>query len=236
MTTSDHMPTDALISEMEASEVALLEELLARRKPDVAIEVGTAGGASLAIMAQYARIVHSIDIDPRVRARLGSRFPNVEFHTGPSQRILPDLIARLQSTGAALGFALVDGDHSSEGVRGDIQALLRHIPTVPFEILFHDSFNPGCREGIRSANWAANPHVHSVELDFHPGVLHDRADIRGQMWGGFARALLYPAPRTAALEFTASQEKRFLELRSLSVHARDEGRSIFSKLFRSRYS
>ena len=220
-------------SEMEQSEMLLLEDLLARRRPEVAIEIGTAGGASLAVLARHAGIVHSIDIDPQVKQRLGARFANVEFHTGSSREILPKLIVRLQLDDAALGFVLIDGDHSTEGVRADINAILCYEPIAELELWMHDSFHPACREGIRSAAWQKCPFVHEVELDFHPGVLHDRADIRGQMWGGFARAVLRPQQRTAPLVCAASEEQRFLTTLASSAHNRAARPSFLSRIFRS---
>jgi hypothetical protein len=218
---------------MEQSEMLLLEDLLTRRKPEVAIEIGTAGGASLAVLARHAGMVHSIDIDPQVKQRLGARFANVEFHTGSSRNILPKLIERLQRDAAALGFVLIDGDHSTEGVRADIDAILRYQPIAGLELLMHDSFHPACREGIRSAAWEQCPFVHEVELDFHPGVLHDRADIRGQMWGGFARAVLRPQQRQAPFVCSASDQQRFLATLALSAHGRPAQNSWLSRIFRS---
>jgi hypothetical protein len=220
-------------SEMEQSEMLLLEDLLARRKPEVAIEIGTAGGASLAVLAGHVGVVHSIDIDPQVKQRLGARFANVEFHTGSSRDILPKLIERLQRDAASLGFVLIDGDHSTDGVPADIDAILSYQPITELELLMHDSFHPACREGIRSAGWEECSFVYEVELDFHPGVLHDRADIRGQMWGGFARAVLRPQQRTAPLVCAASEEQRFLTTLAVSAHNHGARHSFLSRIFRS---
>jgi hypothetical protein len=71
-----------------------------------------------------------------------------------------------------LSFALVDGDHSTDGVRKDIDNLLRFRPRIPLYIVMHDSLMPECRAGLEQANWAANPHVHAVELDFVSGIVN----------------------------------------------------------------
>ena len=110
-------------------------------------------------------------------------------------RILPPLLDRISGRGEELGFVLIDGDHSTEGVRSDINAILRYKPSRPLFIVFHDSFHPPCREGILTADWAACEHVHFVEIDFVPGVYHfeafDTATPRS-MFGGLAVAVMRP--------------------------------------------
>ena len=112
------------------------------------------------------------DIDPEVPRRLEGKYPNVEYLIGTSDQTLPALIDRLQRERAELSFALVDGDHSTDAVRKDIDNLLRFRPTIPFYIVMHDSLPPSCRDGLKQANWAANPHVHAVELDFVSGIVN----------------------------------------------------------------
>ena len=151
-----------------AEQVAMLF-LLEQLRPKVAIEIGTRFGGSLQVLARFCERVYSLDIDPDVPRRLEGKYPNVEYLIGPSDETLPPLIDRLQREGAELGFALVDGDHSTEGVRKDIDNLLRYRPIVPFYIVMHDSFIPSCRDALKQANWSANAHVHAVDLDFTTG-------------------------------------------------------------------
>jgi hypothetical protein len=190
----------------------------------VAVEVGTLWGGSLQVLSRLCGRVYSLDTDPDLPGRLAGRFPNVEYIVGPSQQTLPPLLERLARDGEELSFVLVDGDHSAEGVRADLENLLRYRPVTPLFVIMHDSFNPGCRRGMRSANWAANPYVHGVELDFVPGGVTAFPSDRGQMWGGLALAYLKPQERRGHFEVTARGERTFqtaLAARSYAVENYD---------------
>lgn len=192
---------------MACSEKVALIFLLEHLHPKVAIEIGTRDGGSLQVLAQFCDRVYSIDTDPDVPRRLAGKFSNVEYLIGRSAPILPPLLDRLQRDGAELGFALVDGDHSADGVREDVDNLLRFRPIVPFYIVMHDSFNPQCRRGLRRANWSANPYVHAVELDFVAGIVHCAPAYRGELWGGLALGILLPFKRQGHFEITGSAEQ-----------------------------
>lgn len=191
-----------------AEKVALIF-LLEQLRPKVAIEIGTRFGGSLQVLSKFCDRVYSIDIDPEVPQRLNGKFPNVEYLIGRSDQLLPPLLDRLRQESAELSFALVDGDHSTDGVRRDIDHLLRVRPTVPFYIVMHDSFNPQCRLGLRQANWSANPYVHAVELDFVSGVVNSAPAFRDQLWGGLAMGILLPSERHERFEVTAGAERTF---------------------------
>lgn len=185
----DWMMTDA--------ERSTLRSLLSGLKPRCAIEVGVYKAGSLAVLSSYCEKVYALDIDPACKTEYASKFPNVEFITGPSQDTLPKLIERIQTSGEPLEFVLIDANHSRQGVRRDVDNVLRYIPANPLYIIMHDSFNPGCRQGMRDASWAANPHVHMVELDFVTGrfVTREETDIYRHMWCGFGLAMLLPEKR-----------------------------------------
>ncbi len=125
-------------------------------------------GGSLSHIREHARTTYSIDIDPAVKGQLEPRMPNVRFLTGDSRLMVPTVLAECRASGVPLTFALVDGDHRYQAVKADLNAILQYKPVVPLWILMHDSWNPECRSGIADADWAANPHVHSVELDLCP--------------------------------------------------------------------
>jgi hypothetical protein len=199
---------------MAPSEQMGLLFILDQLRPKVAIEIGTKFGGSLQIMSHFCDKVYALDIDPDVPNRLKGKFPNVEYLIGPSGETLPPLIARLQKEGAELGFALVDGDHSTAGVKEDIDNLLKFIPTVPFYIIMHDSFNPHCRAGLKQANWAANPYVHAAELDFVPGTVNPTPAFRDQLWGGLAMGILLPHKRKGRFEVTARSERTYFAARA----------------------
>ena len=113
---------------------------------------------------------------------------------GDSSKLVPTLIERLHKSGEGWDFALVDGDHSSEGVRKDLNAVLEKRPLRRAWIAMHDSFNPDCRKGIKEANWN-NPWVHVVDVDFVPGNLQSRPSIGNEMWGGISLAEVRPEDR-----------------------------------------
>lgn len=130
---------------MSPSEQAAMILLLQNLKPSVAIEIGTKLGGSLQVLARFSKKVYSLEIDPEVERRLAGKYPNVEFIIGPSTETLPPLLKRLEAEQANLGFVLVDGDHTTKGVKSDINNVLEFKPRHPLYVVMHDSFNPECR-------------------------------------------------------------------------------------------
>jgi hypothetical protein len=193
-----------------------LLNLLDVARPAVSVEVGTADGGSLQVVATASDKVYSIDMDPACREKLSPLFPNVEFRTGGSAELLPQLLRDIAGRQEPLGFVLIDGDHSAEGVRRDIEAVLSFTPTRPLYVVCHDSFNPNCREGMRRVQWQACERLHYVELDFVPGVLcDDRPGVEDRsMWAGLAVAVLRPEKRDGPL--VVSEDHRMLFQAALS--------------------
>lgn len=207
--------------QMSNADRLAISGILARQKPCLSIEVGCYKGGSLQVISSYSTKVHSLDIDPGVAA-LGKQFSNVEFHIGSSRETLPELVVHLNRLGQSVEFALVDGDHSSEGVRADINSLLNLNVDRRLVILMHDPFNPDCRHGIRTADWASNPHVHYVELDFTVGNFHSPAHdtaTEGSMWGGLACAILEPWERKGDLVIGQRQQAAFEAVYARSCYA-----------------
>jgi hypothetical protein len=204
--------------QMQPGEQTALVALLAGLRPEVAIEIGSRYGGSMQVLSRYARRVISVDIDPTCRERLGGRYPNAEFVTGDSRQTFGPLMRRLEAEGAAVGFVLIDGDHTAAGVRADVGGLLGYRPKTPLFVALHDSFNPPVRDGIRTAAWAESPHVHAVELDFVPGVLSDDPVADREMWGGLALAVLLPEPRPGPLTITARLEPHYRQVYAGSAH------------------
>jgi hypothetical protein len=191
-------------------------------KADVAIEIGTYKGGSLQVISSRAKKVYSLDINPDCKEQLGHRFPNVEFRTGDSNKMIASVLENIRNNGEKLGFVLIDGDHTTDGVRCDINAVLKHVPDRPVYIVFHDSFHPPCREGILQADWQQCPYIHFVEVDFIPGVFHykpfDTAVARS-MYGGLAVALMLPEKREGPLAIHQSQQGLFDVVFQNSCHA-----------------
>jgi hypothetical protein len=183
----DSSPLDLTLesgTQMSFGERAALEGILAQLRPRRAVEIGTAAGGSLARIARYSEEVHSIDIS---HAEIAGVVPeNVSLHTGPSARILPALLAEFSAADQPLDFALVDGDHSFEGVIGDLRALLDAPCTARAVILVHDSMNEEIRAGIERAGLEDYEKVVYFEPDFVPGYIYRAGAARHAVWGGLA--------------------------------------------------
>jgi predicted O-methyltransferase YrrM len=204
---------------MAYNEAAVFQALLSNLKPKYAVEIGTETGATLAVIARHAEHAVSIDIDPKVKAELSPAFANVKFITGSSHDVLPVLLQKLAAENTNPDFLFVDGDHSAEGVRKDLEFILSVCPTRPMTVLMHDSFNPHCRQGILSARWSQNPFCHFVDVDFSPGVLHPDESIKGQMWGGLGYALFLPEPRKHVLDVKTTHRPLFEAAFRSSIYA-----------------
>jgi cephalosporin hydroxylase len=194
--------------------------ILERLRPKVALEIGTLNGGSLSVISKYSGRVLSIDPDPNIRQRLENQFCNVEFITEASQTALPRLIEGFNTNRDELGFVLIDGDHTEEGVRQDIQAVLKYRPVSALWILMHDSFNPDCRRAMKSIDWENNPHVHWINYDFIPGFLSNLPGWEDQMWCGFALAYLEARPREGKLAYGELLGRQFEKLLPVSDHGK----------------
>lgn len=189
---------------MQGGERTALLYLLSSLRPRVSIEIGTFRGGSLRPISHFSGRTYTFDIDP-AQHRIAPSFPTVEFVTGDTAVTLPPIVDALSRGQEDLGFVLVDGSHETEGVRHDIDTCLRYVPrSAPCVIAMHDSANPAVRAGILAAGWHECPHVHALDVDFVPGLLHARSDIRNQLWGGLAVGLLLPERRRGPLDLRAS--------------------------------
>lgn len=225
---ADYMP-EWLMSDAEC---CALITLLAQTSPECAIEIGTAQGGSLSVLARFAKKVYSLDVNPNCREQLGHCFSNVEFITGKSQKTLPLLLEQVQAEKLGLGFVLIDGDHSRRSVKQDIENLLFYRPSQPLYVVLHDSFNPECRQGMVEADWARSPYVHFVELDFVTGTLLSWPERYREMWGGLAVALLLPWERRGELRIHANQELLFQTVLQHSISHRRLDRVLVRLLSR----
>ena len=193
--------------QMNESERTALTALLCQLKPQCAIEIGTYKGGSLSLLSQQCKVVFSIDIDAAIPNKF-SYFKNVSFLTGMSTEILPVLQEELAAREVHAGLILVDGDHSEDGVRDDINLILSRPPEAPCVIIMHDSWNPVCRRGLLAANWGQCPHVHYVDLDWVPGrIIENGSTFAGEVWGGLALAYLHPARRASGLVIRQTSQR-----------------------------
>jgi hypothetical protein len=171
--------------QMSFGERAALEGLLAQVRPALAIEIGTAEGGSLERVAAYSEHVHSFDLtfDLMPQERRDS-LDNVTFHGGDSHELLPKLLRELADAGQNVDFVLVDGDHSSEGVKKDMEDLLASDAIQRTVIVAHDTMNEVVRDGLERVAYADFPKVAYVELDMVAGHLFQEPSLRNELWGG----------------------------------------------------
>jgi hypothetical protein len=208
--------------QMTRSEKFVFASILNFAAPKTAIEIGTYQGGSLQLLSTHCGKVYSVDLSDEYHKSLKNRFPNVEFFLGDSKNILPKLLHRIEENSEELGFILIDGDHSTEGVRSDIEIILRHVPRCPLYVVLHDSFYPPCRKGMLSAGWEQSEYVHYVEIDFVPGVYHYKAFDTAPprfMCAGLALALLLPEKRKDQLTVYQSQKALYDAVFPHSYHA-----------------
>ncbi|NVD39794.1 class I SAM-dependent methyltransferase [Ensifer sp. HO-A22] len=203
---------------MQLSERVALMHVLGRVKSEVSLEIGTFQCGSLRPIAAASKRVITFDIDEN-QHRISPLFPNVKFVTGDSAQTLPPIIEALNSGDEEVNFILVDGSHEEDGVRRDLIECIKYVPKRrPTVILAHDSANPAVRAGITSVPWVGCPYVHAINLDFVPGMLYDRADINGQIWGGLAAILMLPEPRKSEIDISATFEPSRRALLEKSVY------------------
>jgi len=185
---------------MHGGERAALLYLLNLLRPQVSIEIGTFRGGSLRPISHYSKKTYTFDIDP-AQHRIAPLFPNTEFITGDTALTLAPVIDTISRSIAELNFVLVDGSHDTPSVRQDINICLKYVPrSTPCVILMHDTANPNVREGILTADWDLCAYAHALDIDFIPGILHPRKDIRNQFWGGIGVGLLLPKRRIGPLD------------------------------------
>ena len=202
--------------QMSYGERAALEGLLAQLKPELAIEIGTAEGGSLARIAAHSAEVHSFDLvepDPAARELAG-----VTFHTGDSHRLLPELLARFAEEGRNVDFVLVDGDHSSEGVRQDVHDLLESPAIAQTIIVLHDTMNEMVRAGLEDVRYEAYPKVEYVELDLVAGYMFREPSLLHELWGGLG--LIVVDSSRAAYFSGGARQRRYYEAFGLVREAR----------------
>ena len=174
--------------QMSFGERAALEGVLSQLQPKLSIEIGNAEGGSLGRIAAHSGEVHSFDlVSPQLSV---AEEKHVTIHTGDSHEGLSRELERLAETGRNVDFVLVDGDHSSDGVRRDIEDLLNATALARTVILIHDTTNPTVRAGLDAVHYGAWPKVAHVDLDFVPGYMFLEEHLRNELWGGLGLLII----------------------------------------------
>jgi Methyltransferase domain len=170
--------------QMSFGERAAIEGVLAQLRPRLAVEIGTAEGGSLGRIAAHSERVISFDLvepEPAVRS-----LANVELRTGDSHALLARELDRLAAAGEQVDFVLVDGDHSADGARRDVEDLLASPAVANTVILAHDSLNQEVRQGLEAVPYSEIEKVAFVDLDFVGGYVPAEPPMLGECWGGLA--------------------------------------------------
>lgn len=174
--------------QMTLGERSALEGVLAALKPGLAVEIGTAEGGSLRRIAAHSREVHSFDlVEPSLPVH---EWGDVTLHTGDSHALLPAFLAERAERGDNIDFVLVDGDHSADGVRRDVDDLLASPAIRRTVILVHDTLNEEVRRGIDAVDFAGTGKVARLDLDFVPGHLSHGGAYHMALWGGLGIVLV----------------------------------------------
>jgi hypothetical protein len=203
------------IWQMSLGERAAVEGVLTQVRPPLAIEIGSAEGACLGRIAAHSEEVHSFDLVPPSLPVP----PNVTLHSGDSHQLLPRVLAGFAEQSRNVDFVMVDGDHSPEGVRQDIEDLLDSTAVARSIILIHDAANERVRQGIEAVRFAAWPKVAHVELDWIPGQLFAEPELRNELWYGLGLVIV-DTTRPAYLDASVYQQ-RYHPAAALLASARD---------------
>lgn len=182
--------------QMDPGERAALEGLLCQVRPELAIEIGTAEGGSLRLLAKYSGHVHSFDLTAAPQAVCG--LTNVSVHTGDSHSLLAPALAQIAAAGRNVDFVLVDGDHSADGVEQDVRDLLASDAVNETVIVLHDTMNDDVAAGLARIDIAAEPKIARFEPGFVAGRLHYRDGLHHQLWGGLGVMVIGAGGSSAA--------------------------------------
>lgn len=194
---------DDTVWQMSPGERAAVIGVLAELRPSLSIEIGSAQGAGLRQVAAYSAEVHSFDLEPPTLEPPS----NVTLHTGDSHELLPEFLAELAEAGRNVDFVLVDGDHSSSGVRQDIEDLLDSPATGRTVMVIHDTANEHVRAGVDAVHYRAWPKVAYADPDWVPGRICRFPELMHEIWYGLG-VVVTDASRSAYLGGSGQEGSR----------------------------
>src|SRR5207248_2955532 len=139
----------------------------------------------------HAAEVHALDL-VALAPDVAARFPDVVFHIGDSHELLPQVLASFTENERNVDFVLVDGDHSTEGVRRDLVNLLASTALGSSIILIHDTMNDFVRAGVETALAGQHGRATYIDLDFVPGYMVREGPFRHELWGGLGLVVVSP--------------------------------------------
>jgi predicted O-methyltransferase YrrM len=172
---------------MSMQERVMLYALVAGLQPRTVLEIGTFKGGSTMIMCAAlddlgdGQIV-CVDPDPRVDPE---HWASIEHRATMIARPSPEALAEAAArAGRPFDFALIDGDHSTEGVVRDIDATL---PTLADDayLLFHDVHYFRVADAIKRAlDRYADVLCDAGLVSAAANDLGEEEDGRKVLWGG----------------------------------------------------
>ena len=131
-------------------------------------------------------------------------------HIGDSRETLPAVLAQFAAAGRHVDFALVDGDHTAEGVQRDMTALLDSDACATTVIAIHDTANDIVARGLDAMDLRHHPKVALCMLDFVPGYIvvegHEAYSL--DAWNGLGLVILDPAAPAVAFAHGRSLQRR----------------------------
>ena len=198
------------LSQMSFGERAALEGVLVQLSPRLAIEIGTAEGGSLKRLAAHCDEVHAFDLSFDLLDRGSDRIASTTSSSMPATAtsLLGETLAEFAREGRRVDFALVDGDHSAEGVKRDIEDLLAAEAVADTVILVHDTMNEVVRAGLEEVAFENHAGVVYVELDFVPGFMFREPSLRDELWGGLG-LIVVESGRTRPPEQSPRQQRYY---------------------------
>jgi Methyltransferase domain len=168
-------------SQMSFGERAALEGVLSQLQPKLSVEIGSSSGGTLERVAQYSQTVHSFDLVPPDSEHMKS---NICVHTGDSKHTFPEWLSTLDEQ---IDFALIDGDHTREGVSADLHNLLESECANETLILLHDMAIKEVQEGVDlviGETGEKSSKVVYYDSEFFPGYTFREGPFYSQLTGG----------------------------------------------------
>lgn len=152
---------------MSPSERLVILGLLLAQKPRRVLELGCAKGGLTDWLSRCCDEVVTVDLDPNVNA-VARSYSNVT----PMCMSTQEAARALQVQASHFDLCIIDADHSSQGVRRDLENAIQFSDVI----ILHDTYYPPCREGILAALSSRNIYY---DLDLVTGGLQPDG-----LWGG----------------------------------------------------
>lgn len=138
-----------------------------------AVEIGSYCGGFTKELLKHFDNVFSIDIDHSKIPKNIAYHPCLKQIEGDSSKVLKSVLSiRL------VDFILVDGDHSYNGVKNDLEAIAKSLPPTSSPLIFvHDAAYPDSRKALQE--FKEKYTKYEVDLNFAPGLPFGETKVGG---------------------------------------------------------